>query len=234
MGYTVPHNKKSKICKNRIGYSWFLSFTLLQWCFAVVSSFRLTTASWLTLNTLRPRQNDRNSTDDSLKLIFLNENLWFLIKISLKLLVPQGPINNIPALVQIIAWRRPGDKPLSEPIMFGLPTHICVTWPQWVLDIASWLTLNTLRPRPHDQHFADGSFKCASLNENIWLLIKFSLNFVPKGRINNIPALVQIMPWIRPGYKPLSNPIIFGFPTHVCVTRPQLVKGMAWKVSRAS
>ena len=36
--------------------------------------------------------------------------------ISLKL-VPQGPINNIPALVQIMAWRRPGDKPLSEPIM---------------------------------------------------------------------------------------------------------------------
>ena len=29
--------------------------------------------------------------------------------------VPKGPINNIPALVQIMAWRRPGDKPLSEP-----------------------------------------------------------------------------------------------------------------------
>ena len=25
-------------------------------------------------------------------------------------------INNIPALVQIMAWRRPGDKPLSEPM----------------------------------------------------------------------------------------------------------------------
>ena len=29
-------------------------------------------------------------------------------------LVPNRPINNIPALVQIMAWRRPGDKPLSE------------------------------------------------------------------------------------------------------------------------
>ena len=38
--------------------------------------------------------------------------------------VPKGPINNIPALVQIIAWRRPGDKPLSEPMMVRLPTHI--------------------------------------------------------------------------------------------------------------
>ena len=41
-------------------------------------------------------------------------------------------MNNIPALVQIMAWRRPGDKPLSEPMMVSLPTHICVTRPQWV------------------------------------------------------------------------------------------------------
>ena len=46
--------------------------------------------------------------------------------------VPKGPINNIPALVQIMAWRRPGDKPLSEPIMVSLLTRICVTRPQWV------------------------------------------------------------------------------------------------------
>ena len=51
------------------------------------------------------------------------------IKISLKF-VPNGPINNIPALVQIMAWRRPGDKPLSEPMMVSLLTHICVTRPQ--------------------------------------------------------------------------------------------------------
>ena len=31
-----------------------------------------------------------------------------------------------------MAWRRPGDKPLSEPIMVSLPTHICLTQPQWV------------------------------------------------------------------------------------------------------
>ena len=49
----------------------------------------------------------------------------FSIKISLKF-VPMGPINNIPALVQIMAWRRPGDKPLSESMMMSLLTHICV------------------------------------------------------------------------------------------------------------
>ena len=68
------------------------------------------------------------------KCIFLNENVRISIKISLKF-VPKCPINNIPALVQIMAWRRPGDKPLSEPMMVCLSTHICVTRPQWVKDI---------------------------------------------------------------------------------------------------
>ena len=53
------------------------------------------------------------------------------IEISLKF-VPKNPINNIPALVEIMAWRRPGDKPLSEPMMVKLLTHICVTRPQWI------------------------------------------------------------------------------------------------------
>ena len=82
------------------------------------------------LNTLRPRQDGRHFPDDIFKCILLNENVWILIKISLKF-VPKGPINNIPALVQIMAWRRPGDKPLSEPIMVSLLTHICITQPQW-------------------------------------------------------------------------------------------------------
>ena len=69
--------------------------------------------------------------NDIFKCIFLNENVWISIKISLKF-VPQGPINNIPALVQIMAWRRPGDKPLSEPMVVSLPTHICVARPQWI------------------------------------------------------------------------------------------------------
>ena len=50
------------------------------------------------------------------KRIFLNENIRISIKIPLKF-VPKGPIKNIPALVQIMAWRRTGDKPLSEPMM---------------------------------------------------------------------------------------------------------------------
>ena len=84
-----------------------------------------------TINTLRPRQNGRHFPDDIFKCIFLNENVWILIKISLKF-VPNGIINKTPASVQIMAWRRTGDKPLSEPMLVSLPTHLCVTQPQWV------------------------------------------------------------------------------------------------------
>ena len=35
-------------------------------------------------------------------------------------------------MVQIIAGRRPGAKPLSEPIMFSLQIHICIAHSQWV------------------------------------------------------------------------------------------------------
>ena len=68
---------------------------------------------------------------------FSNEFSWmkmyeYRLRFHWSLFLMQGPINNIPALVQIMAWRRPGDKPLSGPMMVRLPTHICVTRPQWV------------------------------------------------------------------------------------------------------
>ena len=53
--------------------------------------------------------------------------------------------------------------------------------------------INTLRPRQNGRHFADDIFKCIFLNENVWILIRISLKLVPKGPINNIPALAQIM-----------------------------------------
>ena len=67
------------------------------------------------LNTLRPRQKGRQFPDDIFKWIFLNENVWIFIKISLKFVL--GPISIIP---------------LSEPIKASLLIHICVTRPQWV------------------------------------------------------------------------------------------------------
>ena len=91
------------------------------------------------LNTLRPRRNEQQLADDIFRCIFFNENAWIPIKISLKFVL-KGPINNIPALVRIMAWRRPGDKPLSEPMMVRLPTHICVTRPQWIKGLGPSVT----------------------------------------------------------------------------------------------
>ena len=86
------------------------------------------------VNLLRPTWNRRHFADDIFKCIFFNKNVLISIKISLKF-IPKGPINNISTLVLMMAWCRPGDKPLSEPLLIILLAHIsciCVTWPQWV------------------------------------------------------------------------------------------------------
>ena len=75
------------------------------------------------VNTLRPRQNDRHFPDNIFKCTFLKFSLKF---------VPKVPIDNILALLQIMAWRQPGDKPLSESMVLSLLTHICVARPQWL------------------------------------------------------------------------------------------------------
>ena len=101
----------------------------LAWKLLIKNATQISQSQWV--NTLRPRQNGRCLADDTFKRIFFNENVRISIKISLKF-VPKGPINNNPALVHIMAWRWSGDKPLSEPIMISLMTHICITRPQWV------------------------------------------------------------------------------------------------------
>ena len=75
------------------------------------------------INSLMPRQNGRHFADAIFNSIFLHDNARISLKIPLKF-VPKVRIKNIPALVQIMAWRRPGDKPLSEPMMVSLLTHI--------------------------------------------------------------------------------------------------------------
>ena len=86
------------------------------------------------------------------------------------------------------------------------------------------LLLNTLRQIQNGCHFPD-IIKCIFLNENVWISIKIPLKFVPKGLINNIPALVQIMAWHRPGTKPLSESIIDYSAEAV------LTYGLAWEKS---
>ena len=95
--------------------------------------------------------------------------------------------------------------------------------------VSSWrnsfsMLFKTLRPRQTGRHFADDTFNHIFMNENVRISIKFSLKFVPKVPINNIPALIQIMAWCRSGAKPLSEPIILSLLMHICITRPQWIK----------
>ena len=125
-------------------------------------------------NILRPRQNGPHVPDDIFKCIFVNESVLILIKISLKF-VPKGPTNNIPALVQIMAWCWPGDKPLWEPMMDSLLMHICVTLPQWVKGII--------------------------LEGRIYILFKISLKLVPGVPVKNKSMFIQVMACCRTGIK---------------------------------
>ena len=50
----------------------------------------------------------------------------FRLRFHLIVFLPKGPTTRIPALLQIVTWRRPGAKSLSEPMMASLPTHVCV------------------------------------------------------------------------------------------------------------
>ena len=71
------------------------------------------------VNSSPPGQNGRHLADDIFRRIFLNEKFSLLFRISLKFL-HKGPIDNKWALVQVMAWRRTGDEPLSAPMLTQL------------------------------------------------------------------------------------------------------------------
>ena len=57
-------------------------------------------------------ENGRHFPDDIVKGDFMYENVWIPIKIALEI-APKSQINNFATLVQIMAWRRSGAKPVS-------------------------------------------------------------------------------------------------------------------------
>ena len=115
-------------------------------------------------------------------------------------------------------------KSLEAPAFVKLIYWSCQGTTQYIKAWTMCIFLNTLRLRQNGRHFPDNTFRPIFLNENIRISIEISLKFVPKVPINNIPALVQIMAWRRPGDKPLSEPMMVCLLTHKCVTRPQWVK----------
>ena len=97
-----------------------------------------------------------------------------------------------------MAWRQPGDKPLSEPMMVNLLTHICVTRPQWVNQIPTF-------------SFVGRSCKYCLLKDGHFV----QLQWVNSLRLSDSymhqwtrPSLVQIMACRLFGTKPLSEPML--------------------------
>ena len=118
---------KNTLC-NSLMHCWvnhWLCFVILTWH---VSGHWLNAVNWSHWGP--------DKVDDILQTTFSNAFCWMkMFWLQLKfhwVFFPKGPIHNIPALVQIMAWRGPGEKPLSEPMMIILPMHICVTQLQWL------------------------------------------------------------------------------------------------------
>ena len=131
---------------------------------------------WTNVNSSPAGQNGRLFAD-IFRCIFVNEKFYNFIKISLKF-VPKSPIDNNSASVWIMAWRRIGDKWLSESMLtniYAAPGGDELT--HWGRDKMAAI------------------FQWIFLNENVWISINISLKFVPRGPIDNIPTLVQVMAW---------------------------------------
>ena len=67
------------------------------------------------------------------------------------------------------------------------PPHNC-----WFLSVrwASPSSSTHLPPGQNGRHFADDIFKCIFVNEKFCISVQTSLKFVPRGPIDNNPALV--------------------------------------------
>ena len=81
--------------------------------------------------TFRPKQNGYHFQTTFSNVFYWLKMYKFILWFH-RSLFPNCQIDNIPALVRIMAWCRAGDKQLSEAMMASLLTHICVTWSQWV------------------------------------------------------------------------------------------------------
>ena len=142
--------------------------------------------SILVFKTLRPRQNDRHYSSS----VISKQN-----KIHFKIGVILTRISMQYICEFITRWSHPWQTQISMCFVGGYQRN-------WEL-----IGLAT--------HSADGIFKCIFLNENVWISIKISLNVVPRGPINNVLALVQIMAWCLVGVKPLCEPMLVNLLTHI-------------------
>ena len=151
------------------------SFIVLSAPKIAVSQDRLKTFDNNTFNTLRPRQNGCHFADDTSECTLLNENVWIFIEIYLKF-IPKGPVNDIPALIQIIACCRPDGKPLSELMMVRILTHICITQPQWLKTDLLHKSHNVPVSYPIMHHFVTEMCTSVHISVTKWCIVGYLSN----------------------------------------------------------
>ena len=91
-------------------------------------------------------------------------------------------------------------------ILTGREGHLsrpCVILRRW-LSSEVIIVFKTLRPRPKGRRFADDSDRFVFCYVNCCILIQISLQFVPRGPVNDITELVKII-WHQTGDRPLSD-----------------------------
>ena len=177
-------------------------FSIISWYRNVFMPQRLPPLPCIepsSLNTLRPRQDGRHFADDIFTCIFFNENGCILIKFSLKY-VRKGSIDNNPALVQIMAWRRPGDKPLSEPMMVRSLTHTYVTRPQWVKIFQlqyqqEYMPFYSLAPGKFEWNFRYLILQIISVIDGWGISCELALRWMSLSLTDDKSTLVQVMAW---------------------------------------
>ena len=118
----------------------------------------------------------RDEVDAISQTTFSNAFSWkkmseFRLKFPLKF-VPKSPIDNIPELFQIMAWRRPGDRPLSEAMMVSFLTHICVAQPQWVNPLSNG-TSHVISPRKGPMNTCPGLCTLVQWYNGIYFHLSF-------------------------------------------------------------
>ena len=116
-----------------------------------------------------------------------------------------------------MAWRRPGDKPLSEPMLVNSLTHICVTRPQW---IKIWNLDTTLCCCNRIKHIWTGVYMSCYVFEQIFALLRTMQvptillclalrycgleNWFLRIRVSHLPTIIKVVPvtnceisWLR-------------------------------------
>ena len=134
--------------------------------------------------SVAPRQSGGHFPDDIFKCIFMNEKFCILIWIWMKF-VPKVPINNIPVFAQMMAWRRSGEKPLSEPTL--------TRFTDAYMHHLGEMSYNSLAPARCGSNFKCIIFRLIIQNSGLNTHYEIALRWMPQNCSYEKSTLVQVM-----------------------------------------